>query len=266
MTRRWRKPLAVIAVVALAAMAAALLLRHDHGRGDPRVGQGVVRASSSDVTPRPDIRLAADEIATINALLASEPGFRDDVLFLVIATARDRCVPDDSGSLARMANRAQLPILSAVSQITAAHPALERPLYRYIQGAAGAVDCKRPFGLAGSAAIDLESYARRFPDSFRAPMGPDRVPSEYAGATLAQRAAEPCESVAYVVLPLGTPQWRCDAARSGVRRRIVSYCVSQRDGRGLRPNAELSAPFGKAIASGVAEIVGSIPSDCRSGL
>lgn len=265
MSRRWRKPLGWFAVAAFVGLGlAAGWVGNDHGIRPSEAKQGATERgpSAAEVTPRPDVRLASVDIQAINALMASTTDFRNDVLFLVIAAARDRCTPAESGSLARMANRAQLPVLFGVSQATEAHPVLERPLYRYIQAAASAVECKRPFVLAGVEAIDPDAYAQGFPDSFHAPARLGRVPSEYMGLTLQQRADEPCESVAYAVIPLATPQWQCDAARSGARKRIVSYCVGQRGVHGLPLHAELTAPFGEAIAPGVAEIVGSVPRTC----
>ena len=265
MSRRRAKRLGWLAVVVLAAigMAIAWMSRSDGPRTNA-AGQGAAKRmpGAADVTPRPDLRLAAVDIQAINGLMASTAGFRNDVLFLVVAAARDRCTPAESGSLARMANRAQLPVLFGVSQAIEAQPSLERPLYRYIQAAASAVKCNQPFRLAGVEGIDPDVYAQGFPDSFYTPARLGRIPSEYMGLNLQQRADEPCESIAYTVLPLGTPQWQCDATRSAARKKIVSYCVDQRSIHGLPLHAELTPSFGEAIAPGVAEILGSVPRTC----
>ncbi|MFX6250321.1 hypothetical protein ABTF88_20225, partial [Acinetobacter baumannii] len=69
-----------------------------------------------------------------------------------------------------MANRASLPVLAAVSAVTEQDPSLDRPIYQYIQHRADATPCGQPLQmpLAGgrSMAVDIEQYARTFPDSY----------------------------------------------------------------------------------------------------
>lgn len=145
MSRRWRKPMGWFVVAAfVGAGLAAGWVCHDPGARPyvPIQGakDGVPRAA--DVTPRPDVRLAAVDIQAINVLLANTANLRNDVLFLVIAAARDRCAPAEAGSLARMANRAQLPVLSGVSQATAP-PSVQAPRsdhYAARQSSSGATD------------------------------------------------------------------------------------------------------------------------------
>lgn len=217
---------------------------------------------SVDVTPEPGIGLGAFDVQTINSLIKESPELRNDVLFLVIATARDHCFPRDAGSLARMANRAQLPVLAGVSVATAERPTLERPLYRYIQTAATAVDCHRQLTLAGQHAISISAYAEAFPDSFYLPTRA-KPPSEYGVLSLSQRAAQPCRSIAYAVLPLGVPQWQCDSSRAGARKRIVALCESEQERRGLAHEVELSPSIGESLSPGVAAVVGNLPVGCR---
>ena len=114
---------------------------------------------------------AADASQRIEQRLRDDHAFRNDVLFLLAATVRDRCQPAQVGLLARMANRASLPVLASVSAVTQQEPSLDRPIYQYIQHRADATQCGQPLQmpLAGgrSMAVDIEQYARTFPDSFR---------------------------------------------------------------------------------------------------
>ena len=59
--------------------------------------------------PAPVPALQAD----IERHLREDRAFRDDVVFLLVATVRDRCVPADARALARMADRAAPPVLGA---------------------------------------------------------------------------------------------------------------------------------------------------------
>lgn len=61
---------------------------------------------------------SSDASQRIEQRLGDDPAFRNDVLFLLAATLRDRCQPAQAGLLARMANRASLPVLAAVSAVT----------------------------------------------------------------------------------------------------------------------------------------------------
>lgn len=218
---------------------------------------------SVDITPTPTVDLNADDIQSINSLIKLTPDLRNDVVFLVVAAARDRCSPAERGSLARMANRAQLPVLEGVSAATGSNPDLERPLYRYIQAAASSVDCRMPLTLAAQPPININTYAEGFPDSFHAPNRLAKPPSEYEGLSLAQRAAQPCRSVAYAVLPLGAPQWQCDSSRANARKRIVTLCEAELDRLGRTHEGELSPVIGDALAPAVAVVLGSLPAGCR---
>ncbi|NYB78079.1 MAG: hypothetical protein HZS22_09880, partial [Stenotrophomonas maltophilia] len=66
----------------------------------------------------------------IEQRLGDDHAFRNDVLFLLAATLRDRCQPAQVGLLARMANRASLPVLAAVSAVTQQDSTLDRPIYQ----------------------------------------------------------------------------------------------------------------------------------------
>ncbi|KAG1083808.1 hypothetical protein G6F40_014658 [Rhizopus arrhizus] len=113
---------------------------------------------------------AADARQRIEQRLIEEPAFRNDVLFLLAATLRERCQPAQAGRRARMANRASLPVLAAVSAVTQQDPTLDRPSYQYIQHRADALRCGQPLQMPLAAGrsmdVDIEQYARTFPDSY----------------------------------------------------------------------------------------------------
>ncbi len=123
----------------------------------------------------------------IEQRLGDDHAFRNDVLFLLAATLRDRCQPAQAGLLARMANRASLPVLAAVSAVTQQDPALDRPIYQYIQHRADATPCDQPLQMplaAGrSMAVDIEQYARTFPDSYFDPQRSSE-PRDFGGLSL----------------------------------------------------------------------------------
>ncbi|MEE6229776.1 hypothetical protein, partial [Stenotrophomonas maltophilia] len=107
---------------------------------------------------------ASDASQRIEQLLGDGHAFRNDVLFLLAATLRDRCQPAQAGVLARMANRASLPVLAAVSAVTQQDPSLDRPIYQYIQHRADATPCgqtlQMPLAGGRRMAVDIEQYAR----------------------------------------------------------------------------------------------------------
>ncbi len=266
-----RRKQAWAAVVALLLVAAGVVAWRQWGawpvRQPPaRVPAVVVQAPQPavDVSPQPGAGLSAAELAGIHAAMAEQPGFASDLVFLVVASARDRCQPAHAGELARMANRAQLPVLHGVSRVTGVQPALDQPIYRYVQAAADAVVCGRSLRLAEQPVVELEGYARNFPDSYFAPGRQGDAPREYAGRSLAERAAQPCQTIAYVVLPLSAPDWRCDASRAGARQRIEHLCETARaaDAR-LAVSGELSAAFGERLTAPVQDILAGMPQQCR---
>lgn len=210
-----------------------------------------------------DPELGQQPIQQIETEIGRNPSFRNDVLFLIVATARDRCMPGHAGELARMANRAQLPILVGVSQVTEADPALDKAIYHYVQTVANQVVCGQAFELRDQPSVEIDTYAERFPDSYFTPSHQVAAPTEYRGRPLATRAQQACQTVAYTVLPLSTPDWRCDAGRSGARRRIVDACEATRQQLGATDNEELTEALGQALAQPVSDIVATVPQQCR---
>ncbi|MHC1652072.1 hypothetical protein ACODUL_02080 [Stenotrophomonas maltophilia] len=209
---------------------------------------------------------AADAGRRIEQRLVEDIAFRNDVLFLLAATLRDRCQPQQVGLLARMANRASLPVLGAVSAVTEREPALDRPIYRYIQHRADATQCGQPLQmpLAGgrSMAVDIEQYARTFPDSYFDPQRSSE-PRDFGSQSLQQRAGNACNSVVYAVLPLGGSDWRCSSLRASARSRVRGLCEAelQRQQGGI--GGELDMAVGQGLQGAVVAVIAALPQDCR---
>lgn len=202
----------------------------------------------------------------IGQQLQANKAFRDDVVFLAVATIRDRCAPAEKGALARMANRAELPILHAVSEVTAEHPDFDKPLYRYIQRKADETPCDGSLRLPGAVAdgqgIDPAAYARSFPDSYFEPQRRS-LPVDHAGRSLSARADDACYSVVYAVLPLGDSDWHCAAVRSNGRLRVHAACASALRAQHGAVGGELDGDVGRAAEPGVVKAVAALPEGCR---
>lgn len=260
-------------ITGIGALAAAMVMlillfwpRHAD-RARPALSTGATATVAAPKVTRlraqADTSLGGQPIQQIETEIARNASFRNDVLFLIVATARDRCTPAHAGELARMANRAQLPILAGVSQVTEANPALDRAIYHYVQKVANQVVCGQAFQLTDQPSAGIDSYAERFPDSYFTPWQQATVSSEYRDRPLATRAQQACQTVAYAVLPLSDPDWRCDAGRSGARRRIVDACEATRQQLGATDTEELTETLGQVLAQPVSTIVATVPQQCR---
>lgn len=251
---------AAIAIVAMVLLGAGLWSRWRPDTGPPIA----VPAHPSAAFAMP--ALPADETsARIATLLHSDAAFARDVTFLVAASIRERCSPEHAGELAKMANRARLPVLAATSEVTAREPVLDQPIYRAIQFLANAAPCGRVLDMTASGLqlqFDPQRYAQAFPDSYFAP-SMEAVPREHAGRPLAVRAAQACQSIAYAVLPLGRPAWQCTSLWSTTRTRIVSACEAERDSAGERGDEEISAQVSARLTPKVAAMLETLPASCR---
>ncbi|MBB5944065.1 hypothetical protein [Xanthomonas sp. 3307] len=218
-------------------------------------------APAFPVAPLPDD--AADK--RITALLHSNPAFARDATFLIAASVRERCAPAHAGELAKMANRARLPVLAATSEVTAREPDLDHPIYQAIQRIAAAAPCGRTFDLTATGIplqLDPERYAAAFPDSYYQPTL-DTVPHEYAGQPLGDRAAQECQSIAYAVLPLGREGWQCRALWSGMRPRIVKACEQARSEGGQGAGEAIPPEVAHRLTPVVAGLLEKLPESCR---
>ncbi|WP_244667638.1 hypothetical protein [Xanthomonas sp. D-109] len=206
---------------------------------------------------------AADK--RITTLLHSDPAFARDATFLIAASVRERCAPAHSGELAKMANRARLPLLVATSEVTAREPDLDQPIYQAIQRIAAAAPCGRALDLTATGLplqVDPERYAATFPDSYYQPTL-DIVPHEYAGQPLGARAAQECQSIAYAVLPLGRDGWQCKALWSGMRPRIVKACEQARSEAGQGAGEAIPPEVANRLTPVVAGLLEKLPESCR---
>ncbi len=212
--------------------------------------------------PTPVAALQAD----IERHLRVDRAFRDDVVFLLAATVRDRCVPAEAGVLARMANRAALPVLGPVSAVTAQDRRLDRPIYQFIQHRADRTECGEPLQLPASGTqplqVDVELYARSFPDSYYDPTH-SRVPRDFGGRSLVERAGDACNSVVYSVLPLGPGDWRCSMLRANARSRVHGACESELQRQHGSTSGELDMAVGQGMQGAVVAAIAALPEGCR---
>ncbi|CAH0127968.1 hypothetical protein SRABI102_00132 [Stenotrophomonas lactitubi] len=253
MTRLRARTVALLMVVLLllAGTGVALLWNATHAPSPPAVA-----------FPAP----AAEAQARIEHHMAADKAFRDDLLFLLVATLRDRCEPAQAGVLARMANRASLPVLAAVSTVTTQDASLDRPIYQYIQHRADATGCGQPLRLpagdGGSVEVDIEQYARTFPDSYFDPQR-SSAPRDFGGRPLPDRAGNACNSVVYSVLPLGGTDWRCSTLRSNARARVRALCEDEMQRQHGHLRGELDAAVGQAMQDPIVQAVAALPAECR---
>ena len=249
MRARW-----IIAAVVLAGAGVALAVCWQR--------RAVVPEPPAVAFPAP----AADASQRIEQRLGEDHAFRNDVLFLLAATLRDRCQPAQTGLLARMANRASLPVLAAVSAVTQQDPTLDRPIYQYIQHRADATHCGQPLQmpLAGgrSMQVDIEQYARTFPDSYFDPQRSSE-PRDFGGLSLQQRAGNACNSVVYSVLPLGGTDWRCSSLRANARARVRGLCEDELRRQHGATGGELDMAVGQGMQAAVVSAIAALPEDCR---
>jgi len=205
---------------------------------------------------------AGKRIAT---LLHSDAAFARDVAFLLAASVRERCAPAHAGELAKMANRARLPVLAATSEVTAREQDLDQPIYQAIQRIAAAAPCGRTLDLAATGLplqLDPERYSAAFPDSYYQPTL-DTVPHEYAGQPLGARAAQECQSIAYAVLPLGRSGWQCSALWASTRPRIVKACEQARSESGQGAGEAIPPEVANRLTPVVASMLDKLPESCR---
>ncbi|MDT3499576.1 hypothetical protein ROV84_01290 [Stenotrophomonas maltophilia] len=245
------RPRLVMALLAVTATAAGWLYLRTAQTRPPQV---------TSVAPSDEAR------QRIERRMGDDVAFRNDVAFLLVATLRDRCRPAEAGLLARMANRAALPVLAAVSAVTAEDPGLDRPIYRYIQHRADSARCTEPLPLAAAGGrvlhVDIEQYARTFPDSYFDPAR-SREPPDFGGQTLRERASNACNSVVYSVLPLGGADWRCASLRANARARVRGLCEHELRRQHGDIGGELDMAVGQGMQEQVVAVVAALPVDCR---
>jgi hypothetical protein len=145
-------------------------------------------------------------------------------------------------------------------------PSLDRPIYQYIQHRADATPCGQPLQmpLAGgrSMAVDIEQYARTFPDSYFDPQRSSE-PRDFGGLSLQQRAGNACNSVVYSVLPLGGTDWRCSSLRAQARARVRGLCEDELRRQHGGIGGELDMAVGQGMQGAVVSAIAALPEDFR---
>ncbi|MCC4590272.1 hypothetical protein LL974_03875 [Xanthomonas campestris pv. cannae] len=256
-----------IAACGVVVAGGVLLALRTQGHVAPAPGAAATTPAHPPTVPAFHVAPLSEDAADkrITALLNSDPAFARDATFLIAASVRERCAPAHSGELAKMANRARLPVLAATSEVTAREPDLDQPIYQAIQRIAAAAPCGRALDLTAPGLplqLDPERYAATFPDSYYQPTL-DTVPHEYAGQPLGVRAAQECQSIAYAVLPLGRDGWQCRALWSGMRPRIVKACEQARSEGGQGAGEAIPPEVANRLTPVVAGLLEKLPQSCR---
>ncbi|MBB5876312.1 hypothetical protein GGR66_001649 [Xanthomonas sp. 3498] len=257
----------VIAACGVVVAGGVLLALRTHRHAAPTPHAAATTAIHPPTVPAFHVAPLSEDAAykRITALLQSNPAFARDATFLIAASVRERCAPAHAGELAKMANRARLPVLAATSEVTAREPDLDHPIYQAIQRIAAAAPCGRTLDLMATGIplqLDPERYAAAFPDSYHQPTL-DTVPHEYAGQPLGARAAQECQSIAYAVLPLGQDGWQCRALWSGARPRIVKACEQARSEAGQGAGDAIPPEVANRLTPVVAGLLEKLPESCR---
>ncbi|WP_295934178.1 hypothetical protein [uncultured Xanthomonas sp.] len=267
---RLKSPMRLAIAIATCGVVVAggvLLALRTHGHVAPTPRAAATTAIHPPTVPAFHVAPLSEDAADkrITTLLQSDAAFARDATFLIAASVRERCAPAHSGELAKMANRARLPILVATSEVTTREPDLDHPIYQAIQRTAAAAPCGRALDLTATGLplqLDPERYAAAFPDSYYQPTL-DTVPHEYAGQSLVARAAQECQSIAYAVLPLGRDGWQCRALWSGMRPRIVKACEQARSEGGQGAGEAIPPEVAKRLTPVVAGLLEKLPESCR---
>ena len=189
-------------------------------------------------------------LTSIGASLVSTPEAANDVIFLTVAAAYGRCAPAHAHELGAMAARARLPVLAGLTSVLGPHTGNRSALLAGIRELAARLPCDGPVDVSIGPFrqhVTLQTYAAAFPDSYFDP-SLSSASAEFAGRSLAARATDTCNGVAYAVLPLDAPRaWQCTALRAEARRRVAGLCSGTAD----------------AAAQQIRDAVMRLPSTCQ---
>jgi hypothetical protein len=206
-----------------------------------------ISRTAAVVVPRID---AGDALTAIGSSLVATPEAAYDVVFLTVAAAYGRCAPAHAHEFGAMAARARLPVLAGLTSVLGPHTGSRAVLLAGIRELAARVPCDGPFDLSIGPfrqRVNMQAYAASFPDSYFEP-DLSAAPAAFAGRTLAERASDSCNGVAYAVLPLDAPRaWQCAALRAEARQRISALCGGSAD----------------AAAQQIHDAVTRLPSTCQ---
>jgi hypothetical protein len=221
-----------------------------HARATGTAGHQMAAPAESRAPVAAPEAMAGDALANIGMALSATPEAANDVVFLTAAAAYGRCEPAHAHEFGVMAARARLPVLAGLTSVLSPASGSRATLLAGIRELAGRLPCDGPVILAIGPfrqRVDIHAYAAAFPDSYFEPDLPS-ASAEFAGRSLADRANDSCNGVAYTVLPLDAPRaWQCTALRAETRRRITALCGGTAD----------------AAAQQIHDAVTRLPSTCQ---
>lgn len=260
--RRHRRCAALTGILAAGVVAGWLARFSGHPAVVPTGPPDSTAAGLSPVASTMDagILLAPAQRDALAELLLAQDGFAHDLVFLLTASLRDRCVPAHAHELARMAVAARLPVLEGTTLALQRRPDLRGVVYALIRRLAATAPCDRPLDLAlGTyrARFDPERYAAAFPNSYFVP-DLDAPPMDIADRDLRDRSADPCTPVIYAVMPLDADRaWQCQGLRAMLRRRLVQTCM-----RGAR-EVSIADAWTTRLAASIHGDLQKLPAMCQ---
>ena len=219
-----------------------------------RAGQLAQPTKAAPAAEVPSLN-AEGALATLGSALSTSPEASNDVVFLAVAAAYGRCHPSHAHDFGAMAARARLPVLAGLGGVLGPHTASRASLLAGIRELSARMPCDGPVDLVVGPfhqRVAIGAYAESFPDSYFDPTL-EHAPDEFAGHSLAERAVDECNRVAYAVLPLDAPRaWQCSALRAQARQRVGGLC-----------RAEGASADADATAYQIRDTVNRLPSTCQ---
>lgn len=261
--------LAVLLVACLMVMPGSLAIETISQRASSPVP---VDAGATPITSSPtleSILVRADEMLTpaqrdaLAIKLHEQDAFADDVLFLLLSSLRDRCLPEQAHALARMAVAAHLPVLEGATAALSEETALRPALYALIRHLAATAPCGHPLEIAiGNYRVNVDParYAAAFPDSYFDPTL-DAPPSDADHRDLRSSSEDPCTPIAYAALPLQAERaWTCMGLRANLRKRVLATCAAALHDQ---PAAATSVSLPSRLAASLQGELEKLPVMCR---
>ncbi|WP_448097688.1 hypothetical protein [Luteibacter yeojuensis] len=185
--------------------------------------------------------------------MIADDAVADDVVFLVAAALRGRCMPSRAHDLPRMAVLAHVPALVAGGGDGGTSEDVRHDVTVVVNDRVRQASCTSPVILHigdYTRSFDPEAYAAAFPDSYFDP-GLSVVPAEFKHVPLDRRVTDSCTSVAYAMLPLDSPRaWQCAGLRANARSTILRLCHTE----GTSP---------EQAAGHIQHLISGLPATCQ---
>lgn len=244
--RRPGLPMRMAGVGIVVALVVALVAVFAAKRSSP-----IDRVPPVAVVVEAVVEIAAGKtLVAIGPSLLSTPEAANDVVFLTVAAAYGRCEPPHAHEFGVMAARARLPVLAGLTSVLGPQTGSRPALLAGIRELAARLPCDGPVDVSIGPfhqRVTIQGYAASFPDSYFDP-SLQSASVEFAGRSLAERAVDQCDGVAYAVLPLDAPRaWQCTALRAGARRHVAMLCGGAAD----------------VAAQQIRDVVMRLPSTCQ---